>query len=180
VGPCFLSWAIWAQHSVCVGAVGAYVSSHISYSRLAYAGWLCYRSVAHTGLLDYQGLWVAGTHPTLVGQSSGPMRWAKPWDSLAVRSHVCLGPTLYDVSLRVMASWPAQREQTDLAREVTVGVTTYGPVSWVRLEVLITFGSVFGLGPGCSSGAASSGPKGRWALGVGYGSQPIRTSVDGG
>jgi hypothetical protein len=66
--------------------------------------------------------------------------------------------------LRV-ASWPAQREQTDLARDVT-GVTTYGPVSWVELEVLITFGSVVGLGPGCSNGAASWGPKGRWALGL--------------
>jgi hypothetical protein len=54
-----------------------------------------------------------------------------------------------------MMSWPTQREQTDLAREVTGGVTTYGPVSWVGLEVLITFGSVVGLGPGCSNGAAS-------------------------
>jgi hypothetical protein len=51
----------------------------------------------------------------------GPMRWAKPWDSHAVWSQVCLGAPLYDVSLRVMASWPT-REQTDLAREVTGGL----------------------------------------------------------
>jgi hypothetical protein len=61
--------------------------------------------------LDYQGLWVRGRIPD--GPSSGPMRWAKPWDSHAVWSQVCLGAH-YDVSLRVMASWPTQ-EQTDLA-----------------------------------------------------------------
>ena len=79
-----------------------------------------------------------------------------------------------------MASWPTQREQTDLAREVTGGVTAYGPVSWVGLEVLITFGSVVGLGLGCSNGAASKGPKGRLVSpGVGYGGQLFRTSVEG-
>jgi hypothetical protein len=62
--------------------------------------------------------------------------------------------------LRV-ASWPA-REQTDLAWEVTGGVTTYGPVSWVGLEVLITFGSVVGLGLGCSNGAASLRVQREW------------------
>jgi hypothetical protein len=49
-------------------------------------------------------------------------------------------------------------------------VTTYGPVSWVGLEVLITFGSVVGLGPGCSSGAASWGPR-KMGPGVGIGLQ---------
>jgi hypothetical protein len=49
--------------------------------------------------------------------------------------------------LRVMASWPTQ-EQTDLAPGSDWWVTTYGPVSWVELEVLITFGSVVGWAKG--------------------------------
>jgi hypothetical protein len=92
------------------------------------------------------------------------MRWAKPWDSLAVWSHV-LGPTLMMSGL-----WPlGLREQTDLA--VTGGVTTYG-VSWVGLEVLITFGSVVGLGPGCSNGAASWVQEKMVALGLAMEASP--------
>jgi hypothetical protein len=48
--------------------------------------------------------------------------------------------------LRVMASWPTQRNRPGLGSDWWV--TTYGPVSWVGLEVLITFGSVVGLAQG--------------------------------
>jgi hypothetical protein len=102
-------------------AVGAYVSSHISYSHLAYAGWLCYRSVAHTGPLVYQ-LWVAGTHPTLRANQVNEV--AKHWDSLA-GTHVCLGAhsLMYPYGL-----WPWPTRETDLAREVTVELLPMGQV----------------------------------------------------
>jgi hypothetical protein len=57
-GPCLLSWAIGLLQRVC-GAVGAYVSSHFYSHQLA--GGYATAGVAHT-TLDYQGLWVAGTH----------------------------------------------------------------------------------------------------------------------
>jgi hypothetical protein len=68
---------------------------------------------------------------------------------------------MYPLRVNGLLAYP--REQTDLAR--SDWWSYYGPVSWVGLEVLITFGSVVGLGPGCSNGAASWGP-GRWALGL--------------
>jgi hypothetical protein len=76
-----------------------------------------------------------------------------------------------------MASWPP-KEQTDLAG-VTGGLLPMDQCLGLELEVLITFGSVVGLGLGCSNGAASWVQGRMVSPGVGYGGQLFRTSVEG-
>jgi hypothetical protein len=148
-GPCLIMAILATQQCVMQWSHG---SSHSYGSHLVQGRMVCYRGVDIPVRLD---CWAMGrSHPD--GPSKGT-EWVKPLG----RTHadvwswkVLRGPLSHDVSLRVMASPAPKGNKTDLARKTRI--LPKGPVSWVGLEVLITFGSVVGLGPGgCSNGAAS-------------------------
>jgi hypothetical protein len=86
MSPIMGHWAVTA----CVGAVGAYVSSHFYSHQLA--GWLCYRSVAHTYYWTIKGYGLRGrTYP------DRPIKWTNEVGQALglTRCEVsCVGPTL--------------------------------------------------------------------------------------
>jgi hypothetical protein len=99
-GPCLLSWV--GANTACVLVQWELLSSH-SY------GIPCHRQAVYLLGSTYRSHWTikgygcGDTYPD--GPSSGPMRWAKPWD--AVWSQVISrGPSMM-YPLRV-ASWPTQ------------------------------------------------------------------------